>query len=122
MSEDLDPAVEHVVFVLDEDGVPTAAYDLHVIDREGAALAAKLAAVCGDEEAVYEICHATLQRLGVESFSYITTNALTSLALYYLNPALDACAASGNDLRDRLTAFVEDDQTMTTPEDPKDQT
>jgi hypothetical protein len=109
MSEDLDPAVEHVVFVVDEDGVPTCAYDLDLIDSEGAALAAKLAAVCDDEEAVYEICHATLGRVGIEIFGYITTNALTSLALYFLNPALNGCAANGKDLRAGIQAIAREE-------------
>lgn len=90
-----------------DDGQPLGMINMGVLIDAGCSLAFKIAAHCGDPDAVQAILTEVLSEHGTDSFGYIATNALVTLAGEVLDPALTAGEAAGVNLRDGLLALSE---------------
>jgi len=90
-----------------DDGQPLGVVDVSQLQDQGARLAFRMAASCGDPGRLDAIAAETLAAVGVGAFGFVAAAALRCLAEQVLDPALEAGEAAGVHLRPGLVALAE---------------
>lgn len=104
---DVPDDLDDVRILVTEDGEPLGIIHPGEIIDAGTELAFKMAANCGDPEALERIGREALIKAGPAGFGYIAASALRQLAEHVLDPCLIAGEAAGVNVRAGLTAFAE---------------